>query len=69
MMQATGNGQQATGGAIDVRDFSFWYGSRRALNDVTFTIPRQGVTAIIGPSGCGKSTFLDRKSTRLNSSH
>ena len=65
MKQATGNGHQATGGAIDVRDFSFWYGTRRALNDVTFTIPRQGVTAIIGPSGCGKSTFL-RSINRLN---
>ena len=65
MSQATGNGQQATAGAIDVRDFSFWYGKRRALNDVTFTIPRRGVTAIIGPSGCGKSTFL-RSINRLN---
>ena len=52
-------------GAIDVKDFSFWYGKRRALNDVTFTIPRQGVTAIIGPSGCGKSTFL-RSINRLH---
>ena len=52
-------------GAIDVKDFSFWYGKRRALNDVTFTIPKQGVTAIIGPSGCGKSTFL-RSINRLH---
>jgi phosphate transport system ATP-binding protein len=66
MTQAMGNGQSAmAGGAIDVRDLSFWYGTRRALNDVTFTIPRQGVTAIIGPSGCGKSTFL-RSINRLN---
>ncbi len=53
------------GNAIVVRDLSFWYGTRRALNDVTFTIPERGVTAIIGPSGCGKSTFL-RSINRLN---
>jgi phosphate transport system ATP-binding protein len=44
--------------AFDIRDFSLWYGSRRALHDVTITIPAKRVTAIIGPSGCGKSTFL-----------
>lgn len=60
-----GKGEMGNGGAIDVQDFSFWYGARRALNDVTFTIPRRGVTAIIGPSGCGKSTFL-RSINRLN---
>ena len=38
---------------------------RQALNDITFTIPRHAVTAIIGPSGCGKSTFL-RSINRLN---
>ena len=54
-----------TNGAIVVDDFSFWYGTRRVLNDVTFSIPRQRVTAVIGPSGCGKSTFL-RSINRLN---
>ncbi len=52
-------------GAIDVRGFSFSYGTRSVLRGVSFTIPRQAVTAIIGPSGCGKSTFL-RSINRLN---
>jgi phosphate transport system ATP-binding protein len=65
MTVATAPSSSPADGAIDVRDFSFWYGTRRALNDVTFTIPRRGVTAIIGPSGCGKSTFL-RSINRLN---
>ena len=50
---------------IDVRGYSFWYGSTQALFDLTFTVPRRAVTALIGPSGCGKSTFL-RSINRLN---
>ena len=53
------------GPAIDVRDFNFSYGQARRSSDITFTIPRKAVTAIIGPSGCGKSTFL-RSINRLN---
>jgi phosphate transport system ATP-binding protein len=50
---------------IDVRAYSFWYGPTQALFDLTLTIPRSAVTALIGPSGCGKSTFL-RSINRLN---
>jgi len=51
--------------AVDVRGFSFSYGRRQVLHDLSFSIQRQAVTAIIGPSGCGKSTFL-RSINRLN---
>jgi phosphate transport system ATP-binding protein len=51
--------------AVDVRNFSFFYGPRQALRNLTFGIERHAVTAIIGPSGCGKSTFL-RSINRLN---
>jgi len=51
--------------SIDVRGFSFFYGPRQALKNLTFSIERRAVTAIIGPSGCGKSTFL-RSINRLN---
>ena len=50
---------------IDARAYRFWYGGTQALFDLTFTIPRRAVTALIGPSGCGKSTFL-RSVNRLN---
>jgi phosphate transport system ATP-binding protein len=50
---------------IDVRRYSFWYGAVQALHELTFTIPRRAVTALIGPSGCGKTTFL-RSINRLN---
>jgi phosphate transport system ATP-binding protein len=51
--------------AIEADDFSFWYGTTRALNDITLQIPQKRVTAFIGPSGCGKSTFL-RSINRMN---
>jgi phosphate transport system ATP-binding protein len=51
--------------AVDVREFSFFYGQRQALRNLNFAIERKSVTAIIGPSGCGKSTFL-RSINRLN---
>ena len=43
---------------IDVKALDFFYGKNRALKDVSMSIPKDGVTAVMGPSGCGKSTFL-----------
>ncbi|USN98220.1 MAG: phosphate ABC transporter ATP-binding protein [Phycisphaeraceae bacterium] len=50
---------------IEIEAFSLWYGSSRALFDVSMPISRGKVTALIGPSGCGKSTLL-RSVNRLN---
>jgi phosphate transport system ATP-binding protein len=50
---------------IDVNDLSFYYGQKRALDDITIKIRQHLVTAFIGPSGCGKSTFL-RTLNRMN---
>jgi phosphate transport system ATP-binding protein len=43
---------------IDVKDLNVYYGSFKAVEDVTMTVEPRSVTAFIGPSGCGKSTFL-----------
>jgi phosphate transport system ATP-binding protein len=48
----------ATSSAYRVRNMSFFYGTRQALDGINVDIAPQSVTAIIGPSGCGKSTFL-----------
>ena len=40
------------------RDLSAYFGSHKAVEDITLDFPRNTVTALIGPSGCGKSTFL-----------
>jgi phosphate transport system ATP-binding protein len=50
---------------IDVQEFSAYYGSFRALHNVSFQIPERKITALIGPSGCGKSTLL-RCINRMN---
>ncbi|HET7311856.1 MAG TPA: ATP-binding cassette domain-containing protein, partial [Mycobacteriales bacterium] len=43
---------------IETAGLSCFYGSTKAVDDVTLTIEPKTVTAFIGPSGCGKSTFL-----------
>jgi phosphate transport system ATP-binding protein len=50
---------------IEVRNLSLWYGSAKALKDISLTIGEKVVTAFIGPSGCGKSTLL-RCLNRMN---
>ena len=44
---------------------NFFYGTFKALHDVTLDFYANEVTALIGPSGCGKSTFL-RCINRMN---
>ena len=51
--------------AIEVEGLNFFYGAKRALEDISIRIPTHLVTAFIGPSGCGKSTFL-RTLNRMN---
>jgi phosphate transport system ATP-binding protein len=51
--------------AVQFRDFHFYYGTFRAVKDITASLRRNRITAIIGPSGCGKSTLL-RAINRMN---
>src|SRR5687768_9853398 len=51
--------------ALETKKASFYYGTKRALFDVSMKVPQKQVTALIGPSGCGKSTFL-RLFNRMN---
>jgi polar amino acid transport system ATP-binding protein len=43
---------------VVAHDVTKVFGSFKALNNVSMTIPRGSVQCIIGPSGSGKSTFL-----------
>ena len=56
---------EALEAVFDLRDVSVFYGSFRAVRDVTLPIYRNQITALIGPSGCGKTTFL-RCLNRMN---
>jgi phosphate transport system ATP-binding protein len=50
---------------MTARDVSIYYGTKKAIDEVSIDIATQHVTAFIGPSGCGKSTFL-RALNRMN---
>jgi phosphate transport system ATP-binding protein len=64
-----GNGHPAVAPEVvfDSQAVSVFYGSKKALTDVSLRIRRGQITALIGPSGCGKTTFL-RSLTRMNDS-
>ena len=58
----------ATGPGVtvfDTQDVSIYYGSFRAVTDVSLSMYENEITAFIGPSGCGKTTVL-RTLNRLN---
>jgi len=50
---------------IEVKNLSLFYGTFRALKNISLNIAKNEITALIGPSGCGKSTFL-RALNRMN---
>ena len=49
---------EARGGGMSVKDLSAYYGSFKAITDVSMEIQQHKVTAFMGSSGCGKSTFV-----------
>ena len=50
---------------VSIESLSLWYGEKRALMQISMSVPAQRITAYIGPSGCGKSTLL-RCLNRMN---
>ena len=50
---------------FEIDDLEVYYGSFRAVRDVTLDVRRHEITAFIGPSGCGKTTVL-RCLNRMN---
>jgi phosphate transport system ATP-binding protein len=51
--------------AVELRNVSVFYGSFRAVKDISFDVPANAITSLIGPSGSGKSTLL-RAINRMN---
>ncbi len=43
---------------IDVKNLNLWFGDNYVLKNISFSIKKNKITAIIGPSGCGKTTLL-----------
>jgi phosphate transport system ATP-binding protein len=50
---------------FEVRDLAAYYGTFKAVREVTLDVRQHEITAFIGPSGCGKTTVL-RCFNRMN---
>jgi phosphate transport system ATP-binding protein len=50
---------------IEIEQLSLFYGTSKALKNISLRLSEKVVTAFIGPSGCGKSTLL-RCLNRMN---
>ena len=50
---------------MQMQNLNFYYGTHRALEDISIDFFEHRITALIGPSGCGKSTLL-RALNRMN---
>ena len=64
-MKETKPVRECADAVIKAENFSFYYGSKMGVKNISMEIYPCTVTAIIGPSGCGKSTFL-RSINRIN---
>jgi ABC-type nitrate/sulfonate/bicarbonate transport system ATPase subunit len=43
---------------IQIQHVTLSYGEKTVLDDFSFELPLEGMTALTGPSGCGKTTLL-----------
>lgn len=43
---------------IQANKLKLYYGENQALKDISLSVNKNSVLALIGPSGCGKSTFI-----------
>jgi branched-chain amino acid transport system ATP-binding protein len=44
---------------LEASNVSKVFGGLVAVNDISFTVPRQGIVSLIGPNGAGKTTFFN----------
>ena len=51
--------------ALETIDISKHFGAVRAVDELTISIPRKGMTSIVGPNGSGKSTLVNLLSGTL----
>lgn len=65
MMNNQANPINTKAHAVEIKKIDIYYGSYRAVHDVSLDVHDRKITAFIGPSGCGKSTVL-RAINRMN---
>ncbi|CDL42527.1 Uncharacterized ABC transporter, ATP-binding protein YrbF [Escherichia coli ISC41] len=61
--------EQSVANLVDMRDVSFTRGNRCIFDNISLTVPRGKITAIMGPSGIGKNdaTPSDWRANRTRS--
>ena len=57
MQKETPKGDDRTP-VLTVKNVSYYYGSKQALDDVSFEVFPGRVTALLGPNGAGKTTLF-----------
>lgn len=50
---------------LELRGAAAGYGSSPVLREISFTVPKYSLTALIGPNGCGKTTLLRTAARQL----
>ena len=60
-----GNGEAAAEFALETDEISKHFGAVKAVDELSISIPRKGMTSIVGPNGSGKSTLINLLSGTL----
>jgi len=50
--------QEDTGAYLEVQNLVKYFGNDRAVDDISFAVPKGAFLTLLGPSGCGKTTTL-----------
>src|SRR5262245_3160080 len=58
MQNEAGKDGSSRSPVLTVIIFSYWYGAKQALDDVSFEVYSGRVTALLGPNAAGKSTLF-----------
>ena len=47
-----------SGAYLEVQNLVKYFGNDRAVDDISFSVPKGAFLTLLGPSGCGKTTTL-----------
>lgn len=61
----TGHANDSRSYALETVEISKLFGAVKAVDDLSISIPRKGMTSIVGPNGSGKSTLVNLLSGTL----
>ena len=62
---STSQAENEVGVALETEEISKHFGAVRAVDRLSLSIPRRGMTSIVGPNGSGKSTLVNLLSGTL----